>query len=245
MMSSSRPAPAPVPTVKSVAVSQANLFYKTADNQTWTRLPSTSLRPKFNIFNVDVKYTIKIEQRYPEGAGICTLMLKPEHYSSSPVKIDMDLENEDPNNADFLVDIVCQNIPPCTLSRTKKDETPPHYNLSDFLLATLSPSFTDVRLQLRQHQFRPKARQDILRERLVTFTSGATTRESGSEEHEEEELLQGKGVVAPIPPDMKQIRKRKFQLEIEEQVYLEQIAELEAKRRKIKEEREALDRAER
>ena len=69
----------------------------------------------FNIFNVEIKFSIKIEQRYSGGTEICALVLEPTDYSEP--KIDTAVDSL-PDEPEFLLSVMCNNIPDCIFSTT-------------------------------------------------------------------------------------------------------------------------------
>ena len=74
------------------------------------------LPDRFNISNVEIKYSIKVEQRYPTGTGIYSLVLEPTNYSEP--KIDVAVDSLVPDEPDFLLSVMCNNIPDCIFSTT-------------------------------------------------------------------------------------------------------------------------------
>ena len=68
-----------------IRLNRANLCYKSAGNNQWVELDSILQEDRFNVFNVEIKYSIKVEQRYPAGTGICSLVLEPINYSEPKI----------------------------------------------------------------------------------------------------------------------------------------------------------------
>lgn len=166
-----------------VRIGKVNLNYKTASKAEWSRLDPTS-ETDFNIHNVDIRWTITVTQRYAGGQGICTLAFDPEHYRQSEPKIEMDVDNQDPDDdADFLLSFECRNVTMCTISRIAPEGQGHTYTKDDFPLAQLAQSFTAVQPRLPQRFFKPKEEQAFLRTQLSALTSGETTRVSGTAEH--------------------------------------------------------------
>ena len=80
-MSSLQPAQT---SLERIRISCAILWYKSAGNDQWVKLDGTQ-SGTFNVFNVEIRYSIKVEQRYPSGTGICSLVLEPTNYSEPNV----------------------------------------------------------------------------------------------------------------------------------------------------------------
>lgn len=119
-----------LPTIQRERINQANLFYTTAENGTWTRLPPTPYSDEWNIYNVDILFNIQLAQKFRGGAGTCTLRLSPSQYNN--VKISMDEESRK-GFPDILLEIDILETPFCYFSRSKPGNDDPH-TLADFPL---------------------------------------------------------------------------------------------------------------
>ena len=152
--------------------SRANLFYKTDDKEAWTRLDGTDNKD-FNIFTVEVRQTINFQQRYKGGAGSCSLTIEPGQYSDP--KIDAVKNDEGDNEIRLSLHVTDLSTP--KLSGTVK-------TLADFPLSSLVSKLSSLELRLPVDEITPKLRPDILRERLVTLTTGRVSTTPGTDEHE-------------------------------------------------------------
>ena len=62
--------------------------------------------------------SIKLTQKFRDGAGTCTVELTPANYAHDDIGIVMDIESgEDP--ADFWLEITILSSPGCTFSRVR------------------------------------------------------------------------------------------------------------------------------
>ena len=99
---------------------------------------------RFNIFDVEIKYSIKVEQRYPTGTGICSLVLEPINYAEP--KIDAAVDSLVLDKPDLLLSVMCNNIPDYIFSTTATGQ--PSKLLADFPLFRLLKSFTAIQIRL-------------------------------------------------------------------------------------------------
>ncbi|KAL9602483.1 MAG: hypothetical protein Q9219_001775 [cf. Caloplaca sp. 3 TL-2023] len=167
-----------VPNVQRLQISLANLYYKTSADSDWVRLNPTPYSETYNVSDIDLKNTISIKQRFPGGAGTCTLILTTTHYNRKWINMDP----KDTAVPDFWVDFDVHSPPSCLFTRTKAGNEDPH-TLADFPLHQMAPSFVAIQLRLPQSKFKPSHDQAIMRALLSSLTSGDVSRIPGTDEN--------------------------------------------------------------
>ena len=148
---------------------RANLFYQTEEEETWTRLAYTDNKD-LNISTVEFRQTISFQQRY-KGAGFCSLTIEPGQYSDPKISA---VENDEGDD-EIRLSLRVTNLSTPTLSSTVK-------SLADFPLSDLVSRFSTLEFRLPVDEITPKLRPDILRERLVTLTTGRVSTTPGTDE---------------------------------------------------------------
>ena len=157
------------PDLERIRIERANLWYKSAGNDQWVKLDNiTTQSDAFNVFRVDIRYSIKVEQRYPSGTGTCSLTLEPINYSEP--KVDAAEDSKYPEAPDFILSILCTDVPDCIYSATAPGVS--SKSLIDFPLAQLAKSFVAIRLRLPMAEFKPKLKPAEIRRVLMDFTTG-------------------------------------------------------------------------
>ena len=162
IMSSLQPAE---PSLERIRITRANLWYKSAGSAQWVKLDGVH-SDEFNISSVEVRYSIKIEQRYPSGTGTCSLILEPINYSEP--RIEAAVDSKYPEQPDILLSVLCKNVPDCIYSATGKSSK----SLADFPLSRLAKSFAAIQLRLQMEDFKPKLKLADIRVGLMDLTTG-------------------------------------------------------------------------
>ncbi|KAL8969523.1 MAG: hypothetical protein Q9183_001959, partial [Haloplaca sp. 2 TL-2023] len=125
--------------------SQAKLFYKTNVSDDWTMLESIHGNAWHNVVETAVGVTgVKIKQKFPQGAGTCTLEVPREQISDGAVEIWPHPGN---HTRVFWLSFQVLSKPVCVFSRTMKGNQVPH-TLEDFPLHYYSGHFHFLQLGL-------------------------------------------------------------------------------------------------
>ncbi|KAL8732748.1 MAG: hypothetical protein Q9166_002528 [cf. Caloplaca sp. 2 TL-2023] len=163
--------------------SQANLDYKTASDKEWIRLDPLQNNAEFNIVDVDIRYGITLKQKFPDGAGTCSLEFKPEEYSSGTITADPMPGKSHPNM--LWVHFKPASIPSCELTRTKVGDDDTH-SLQDFPLHRISPGFCEVRLRLPHNKLKTSKNKPVqwYVDLLTDLTTGDISQLAGANEEQ-------------------------------------------------------------
>ena len=155
------------PSLERIRIDRANLWYKSAGNDQWVKLDNiTTQSDTFNVSRVEVRYSIKVEQRYPSGTGTCSLTLEPINYYEP--KVDAAEDSKYPEAPDFILSVLCKDVPDCIYSASGISSK----SLADFPLARLAKTFTAIKLRLPMAEFKPKLKPAEIRTGLVDLTTG-------------------------------------------------------------------------
>ena len=155
------------PSLERIRIDRATLWYKSAGNDQWVKLDNiTAQSDIFNVSRVEVRYSIKVEQRYPSGTGTCSLTLEPINYSEP--KVDAAEDSKYPEAPDFILSVSCKDVPDCIYSATGISSK----SLADFPLARLAKTFTAIKLRFPMAEFKPKLKPAEIRIGLVDLTTG-------------------------------------------------------------------------
>ena len=107
-----------------------------------------------------------MDQRYPPRTGICFFVLEPINYSEP--KVDAAEDSKYPEAPDFILSVLCKDIPDCIYSATGISSK----SLIDFPLAWLAKTFIAIKLRFPMAEFRPKLKLAEIRIALVDLTTG-------------------------------------------------------------------------
>ncbi|KAI4267259.1 MAG: hypothetical protein L6R38_008330 [Xanthoria sp. 2 TBL-2021] len=182
------------PAIYKLPFSQARFCYKSDPSADWTLLPSLQKDAWHNVVHANVGISgATIKQKFPQGAGTCTLEIPRDQISGAAVEI---LPYPGNDTSVFWVSFKVLSKPVCGFSRTIKGDQDP-YSLKDFPLHYYSDSFHYLKLRLPRLKLSQKRglTEEDYKKQLLRFTSqqpiSSSMAAAGHEFKPQEETAQG------------------------------------------------------